>query len=291
MIPDELARELRYIEVDTTRRIRGLRAGGHTSRLGGDGIDFDQHRPYRPGDDVRRIDWNVTSRIGQAFVRRTYAERELDLVVAVDLSRSMSLASNGRSKRETSIRATACLLFSAVADHIRTGFVAFADRVIRWAPPTASRPRAWATLSELCVIDAPAATTALRPVLDLLQRSLKHPALVVIVSDFLIREDLGAMAELGTLAAHHDVVAVVLSDTSEPCLPAGSGFVRVRDLESGAEHHVRLNDAVRRRYAAATERHREDLRRCCYRFGIEPAFLDANEDPVPPLIRIFERKR
>jgi uncharacterized protein (DUF58 family) len=291
VIPDELARDLRYIEVDTIRRIRSLRAGAHTSRQGGDGIDFDQHRPYRPGDDVRHIDWNVTARIGQAFVRRTYAERELDLVVAVDLSRSMRLASNGRSKHETSIRAAASLLFSAVADHIRTGFVAFADRVVRWAPPTASRPRAWAALSELCALDAPAATTALRPVVDLLLRSLKHPTLVVIVSDFLVREDLGSIAELRTLAAHHDVVAVVLSDRIEPRLPAGSGFVRVRDLESGAERHVRLSDAVRRRYAAVVERRRDDLRRCCYGFGIEPVFVDANEDPVPPLIGIFERKR
>lgn len=291
MIPHELVQELRYIEIGTARRMRSLRAGAHTSRLGGDGIDFDQHRLYRSGDDVRRIDWNVTARTGQAFVRRTYVERELDLVVAVDLSRSMKLASDGRSKRDTSMRATASLLFSAVADHIRTGFLAFTDRVVRWAPPTGSRGRAWAALSDLYALDAPAHATALRPAIEHLQRALKHPTLVVIVSDFLVREELASMAELGTLATHHDVVAIVLSDRNETRLPAGSGFVRVRDLESGFDRHIRLNDTVRRRYASDVEKRRTEVEGACYRFGIQPVFVDANDDPVPPLVSIFERRR
>jgi len=291
VIPDELARELRYIEIDTTRRIRSLRPGAHRSRQSGDGVDFDQHRPYRPGDEVRHIDWNVTARIGQPFVRRTHAERELDLVVAVDLSRSMHLASTGRSKRDAAMRATASLLFSAVADHLRTGFLAFSDRVVRWTPPTANRRRAWATLTELYALDVPAAHTSLRPAVELLQRSLKHPTLVVIVSDFLVREDLGSLPELGHLAAHHDVVAVVLSDRTESRLPAGSGFVRVRDLESGRGQFVRLNDTVRHRYAAAVDGQRADVGRSCDRLGIESVFVDANDDPVPPLAGIFERRR
>jgi uncharacterized protein (DUF58 family) len=291
VIPHELVRELRYIEIGTARRIRTLRAGAHTSRLGGDGVDFDQHRPYRPGDDVRRIDWNVTARVGQAFVRRTYAERELDLVVAIDLSRSMNMASDGRSKRDALVRATASLLFSAVADQIRTGFVAFTDRVLRWAPPTANRRRAWAALSELYAIDAPPGPTSLQPAIGHLLHSLRRLTLVVIVSDFLVREELGATPGLSMLAARHDVVAVVLSDGIEARLPAGSGFVRMSDLESGAERHVRLNDAVRARYAAEIGRRREELARCCYRLGIEPVFVDAGGDPVPPLIGVFERRR
>jgi uncharacterized protein (DUF58 family) len=291
VIPDDLARELRYIEIGTTRRIRNLRPGAHLSRLGGDGVDFDQHRPYRAGDDVRHLDWNVTARLGRPFVRRTYAERELDLVLALDLSRSMSMASTGRSKRETLVRATASLLFSALADQIRTGFVAFADRVLRWIPPTASRRHAWAALSALCAIDAPSRRTSLLPAVDHLLRSLRRPTLVVIVSDFITPEDMAATPELGTLAARHDVVAVVLSDRIEGRLPAGSGFVRVRDLESGGECDIRLNDAVRTKYAAANGRRREDLTRCCYRMGIEVVFVDASEDPVPPLIGVFERRR
>src|SRR5262245_31335586 len=103
-------RDLRYIELGTARRIRSLRPGAYTSKLKDEGLDFDRHRHYQVGDDVRRIDWNVTARIGQPFVRQMYAERELDLVVAIDLSRSMNMASDGRSKREALLRITASLL-------------------------------------------------------------------------------------------------------------------------------------------------------------------------------------
>jgi uncharacterized protein (DUF58 family) len=291
VIPDDLAQELRYIELQTARRIRSLRAGVHTSRLAGDGVDFDRHRHYQAGDDVRRIDWNVTARSGQAFVRQMYAERELDLVLAIDLSRSMNMASSGRSKREALMRVAASLVFSAAADQIRTGFVAFTDRVVHWVPPTAKRRRAWTALSEVYAIDAAPGPTRLAPAIHHLLRSLKRLALVVIVSDFLIHEQLSSTAELGILASRHDVTAVVLSDQFETRLPEGSGFVQVRDLESGEERAVRLNDAVRARFAATVERRREDLVRCCYGMGIEPILVDAAGDVVTPLIALFERRR
>ena len=99
MIPESVMRELRYIEVVAKKRIRNLRAGTYTSPLRGDGFDFDEHRPYRPGDDVRRIDWNVTARFGMPFLRQTHAERELNLIVALDMSRSMALGTRASSKR------------------------------------------------------------------------------------------------------------------------------------------------------------------------------------------------
>jgi uncharacterized protein (DUF58 family) len=291
VIPDDLAQELRYIELQTARRIRSLRAGAHTSRHVGDGVDFDRHRQYQVGDDVRRIDWNVTARSGLAFVRQMHAERELDLVMAIDLSRSMNMASSGRSKREALMRVTASLMFSAAADQIRTGFVAFTDRVVQWVPPTAKPRRAWTALSELYAIDAPPGPTLLVPAIHHLLRSLKRLTLIVIASDFLIHEQLSSTAELAILAARHDVTAVVLSDKLETRLPEGSGFVRVRDLESGEERDVRLNDDVRAHFAATVERRREELVRCCYRIGIEPILVDAAGDVVTPLIAFFERRR
>src|SRR4029450_12159940 len=100
MLPDHVMRELRYIEVYTAKGIRNLKVGPYTSRLRGPGFDFDQHRAYRPGDDVRRIDWNVTARLNAPFVRETHAERELNAVVAVDLSASMRFGTASRSKKE-----------------------------------------------------------------------------------------------------------------------------------------------------------------------------------------------
>jgi uncharacterized protein (DUF58 family) len=291
MIPDHLVRELRYIELRTSRRIRNLRAGAYTSPLRGDGFDFDQHRHYRPGDDVRRIDWNVTARLGLPFLRQTHAERELDVVVAVDLSRSMRFVSGRRSKHEAMTLITASLLFSAAADQIKTGFLAFTDRVVSWTPPTANKGRAWATLSDLCALDPKPSRTALLPAVSHLIRSLKRMTLVLVVSDFLSDEDLSGSREFGMLAARHDVVAVVLGDKAEMRLPAGSGYVRVRDVESGGEMTLRLNKAVRARFEETVQRRRDDLTRYCYRIGIDPVFIDTDEDVVEPLLGVFERRR
>jgi uncharacterized protein (DUF58 family) len=291
VIPDVLAKELRYIELQTARRIRSLRAGAHTSRHAGDGVDFDRHRHYQVGDDVRRIDWNVTARSGQPFLRQMHAERQLDLVMAIDLSRSMDLASTGRSKREALMRATASLMFSAAADQIRTGFVAFTDRVVKWVAPTAKPRRAWMALSELYALDSLPGPTLLGPALHHLSRSLKRLTLIVIVSDFLVHDQLSSNPELAILAARHDVIAVVLSDAFEMRLPEGSGYVHVRDLESGEERAVRLNDAVRAQFAATAVRRREELVRGCYRMGIQPVVVDAAGDVVTPLIALFERRR
>jgi hypothetical protein len=163
--------------------------------------------------------------------------------------------------------------------------------VLRWAPPTGKPQRAWAALGELCRLEAPAGPTMLAPALDHLLHSLKRPALVVIVSDFLVRERLESIPQLAALAARHDVVAVILSDKLEARLPLGTGFVRVRDLESGAERTIRLDDDVRARYAAAVGRRRHELAQCCYRAGVEPVFADRGEDVVTKLIGVFARRR
>src|SRR2546421_501567 len=146
MIPEHVMRELRYIEVYTAKRIRTLRVGPYTSPLRGPGFDFDEHQLYRQGDDVRRIDWNVTARMGAPYVRHTHAERELNVMIAIDVSRSMELGAAHRSKKELMTFITGSLLFSAVSDQINTGFIAFSDRVLEFSPPRRTRAAAWNVL-------------------------------------------------------------------------------------------------------------------------------------------------
>src|SRR5687768_10810419 len=143
MIPAHVMRELRYLEVSTPRAVRNARVGPYTSRARGRGFDFDEHLPYRIGDDVRRIDWNVTARMNAPYLRETHAERELDLIMAVDVSPSMQIGSGVYSKRDVTTFVTASLLFSAAADQINAGFLAFSDRVLSWAPPRRASGRAW----------------------------------------------------------------------------------------------------------------------------------------------------
>jgi uncharacterized protein (DUF58 family) len=291
VLPDHLMRELRYLEVYTARQIRNLRSGTFTSRMRGDGFDFDEHRPYRYGDDVRRIDWNVTARLQEPFVRQTHAERELNLLIALDLSASMQFGTARYSKRDVMIVIAGCLVFSALADQINTGFLTFTDRVISYHRPRRRRARAWATLEELWHLDPPATKSAVLPVAQYLNGHLRRNSIIVVVSDFLTGEDFGASRELKALAARHDIIAVVVEDPAEAALPPGSSTVRVRDLETRATRTIGLSDSLRRRYAAAVDAQRDDVITAFYRVPMEHVVVRADGNITEPLMKLFASRR
>jgi uncharacterized protein (DUF58 family) len=290
MIPEPVMRELRYIEVYTAKKIRTLRVGAYTSPLRGAGFDFDEHQPYRPGDDVRRIDWNVTARMNAPYVRRTHAERELNVMIALDVSRSMELGTSHYSKKEVMTFITGSLLFSALSDQINTGFMAFADRVVAFNQPRRTRGAAWAVLEQCWALAPHPGPTAIVPAVQHLVRTLQKTSVVFLVSDFMTDEDLFASKDLAVLAARHDVIAVIPEDPAERMLPAGRGYVHVRDLESGRDVAVALGPRSRRAYAEDTARRRESLARAFYRASIDHVFVPTNESPVEALLELFARR-
>lgn len=291
MIPAHLVQEVRYIELRTQKRVRSLRVGGSASPLRGDGFDFDQHRPYRPGDDTRRIDWNATARTGMPFLRQTKADRELQVVLALDLTRSMQFGSGPRSKHDALVLASSALLFTALEDRLATGIIGFTDRTIDSSAPVSDRASAWAALQKVWGQRVHASPTLIRPVIQHLLQTLKRTTLVVLLSDFQTDEPLADMAELSMLAARHDVVAVVLEDRAETALPAGRGFVRMRDLESDAEVMVGLNAVTRRLFAARLEERRLALRNLFYRTGVSHVVVDVQGDPLEPIMGLFNGRR
>jgi uncharacterized protein (DUF58 family) len=290
MIPEHVMRELRYIEVYSAKKIRTLRVGAYTSPLRGPGFDFDEHQPYRPGDDVRRIDWNVTARMNAPYVRHTHAEREMNVMIALDLSRSMELGTSHYSKKEVMTFITGSLLFSALSDQINTGFLAFADRVLTFSPPRRTRAAAWAVLERCWSLAPQRGRTALLPAIRHLSKALRKMSVVFIVSDFMSDEDLFASKDLSMLAARHDVIAVVPEDPGETALPAGRGYVNVRDLESGREVAVALSAHTRRDYADQARRRREMLARAFYRVPMDHVFVRTDRNPVEPLLALFARR-
>lgn len=291
MLPAELLRELRYVEVYTGRKMPHLRAGAYTSPLRGPGFDFDQHRAYRPGDDVRRIDWNVTARWGAPYVRETHADRELSAVIAVDLSRSMAFGTARHSKKELLAVVTACLVFSALADQINTGFLAFSDRVLSYYEPRRARARAWRLLEELWALEPASGKTAILPALRFLGERLKKESLIFLVSDFLTQEDLFSGSELRMLAARHDVIGVVVEDPAEATLPPGNGTIELRDLESGSLLPVGLSAALRQRHAGFMRRRRDELTRAFYRVPMDHVFVGSDRHVVEPLLDLFAGRR
>jgi uncharacterized protein (DUF58 family) len=287
VIPEPVMRELRYIELYTAKRIRNLRVGPYTSPLRGAGFDFDQHQPYRQGDDVRRIDWNVTARMDAPYVRLTHAERELNVMIAIDLSRSMELGAAHRSKKELMTFITGSLLFSAVSDQINIGFLAFSDRVLEYSAPRRTRAAAWSVLERCWALSPRPGRTALLPAVRHLLNTLKRMSVVFIVSDFISDEDLFARQELAMLAAKHDVIAVVAEDPTEAALPEGRGYLQVRDLETGRQAAVSLSPRTRRAYAEQMRARRDALARAFYRVQMDHVFVPTDGSPVEPLLSLF----
>jgi uncharacterized protein (DUF58 family) len=290
MIPPHLLTELRYLEISTARAIRTARVGPYTSRTRGSGFDFDQHLPYRPGDDVRRIDWNVTARVGAPYVRQTHAERELNVVVAMDLSTSMEVGATDRVKHEVLMLVAGSVLFSAAGDQVNVGLLAFSDRVLGWSPPRRASGRTWHLLEELWALRPAGGGTALAPAIRHLQSHLTTTSVIVLVSDFLTDDDGLHSRELRTLAAAHDVVAIVVEDPADAELPAGRGFVRVRDVESRRGLTLALSDRNRRIYAHALAERRRSLLQTCHHLGIEVTTVRAGTAIVQPVIELFARR-
>ena len=291
MIPESVMRELRYIEVETNRKIRNQRVGAYQSPLRGPGFDFDEHQPYRPGDDVRRIDWNVTARLGAPFVRHTHAEREMNVMVVMDVSRSMALGSSVYSKREAMTYITGSILFSAISDQINTGFMAFADRVLLTARPKRTRGAAWNVLRQAWDLAPSSRRTLMIPAIRELATTLKRMSVVFIVSDFVIDDNALESGELRQLAAHHDVIAVVPEDRAERTLPPGHGYVQLRDVESGRRFPVGLGGRVRDEFSAAARARRDTLARTFYRVPMDHVFVPTDASPVLPVLSLFARRK
>ncbi len=291
MIPPHVLRELRYIEISTSKGIRTARVGPYTSRKRGSGLDFDQHVPYRPGDDVRRIDWNVTARLNAPFVRQTHAERELDLVMALDMSPSMELGAGRYTKKEVLTFVSASLLFSAAADQVNAGFVAFSDRVLVTAPSRRVSGRAWAAIEDVWALQPSAARTSMVPMLQHLSSTLKTMSIVAIVSDFLTADEPFDSAELRVLASRHDVIAIIVEDPLDAALPDVRGFMRMRDVESGAHAIVALNDRTRFAYAEARTRWRKRVADACFRIGMDFVFVRSDRPVTQPVVDLLARRR
>jgi uncharacterized protein (DUF58 family) len=237
------------------------------------------------------MDWNVTARLRAPFKRLTDAERDLRLIVAIDLSPSMEFGTLRRSKKDAMLLIAGVLAFSALADRINIGFVAFADRVLAYFPPRTHRTHAWEALDRIWSLEAAATRTAIAPVARLLAGRLKRTSMVCVVSDFITSEDIAGARDLKILAARHDLVSVIVEDPAEQALPEGHGTIRVRDMESGSVVRVGLSDALRRRYRDDTQARRRALVEAFYRIPMDPVFVRSDESAVEPLLQLFMSRR
>jgi len=292
MIPLPLIEQLRKIEIQTLRATSHPTAGERRSLIRGRGFDFEQHRPYQTGDDYRQIDWNVTARMQQPYIKKSREEKEMTAVILVDLSRSMDFATARQSKRELLLVVAATLAFSALHDHMKVGLLGFTDRIEMELPPQRGPARAWRILDALWEIRPQSRGTSFIPALEHLDRTLKRASLLFCISDFITQEELFTSNSLRHLARKHDFVPLIIDDRLEEALPESRGFLRLRDTEGGGEMLLHLSPGPRRQYETLMRERREALRRSLYQLGLDHLFLRAGESYLDPIMAFFlARKR
>jgi uncharacterized protein (DUF58 family) len=291
MLPDHLIHELRYIEIYTKRRFPNLRTGTYQSMLRGPGFEFDEHRLYRAGDDVRRIDWNVTARMQVPYVRETHADRELNVVIAVDVTKSMEYGTSAWSKKERQLLLAASLIYSSLADQVNTGFMMFSDKVLNYYPPRHNRARAWKFLEELWSSKSVEGESCLLPAIDFLGTHFRQEGIIFLISDYMTNDDLANSRALNMLALKHDIVAVVVEDPNESHLPGGNSSIELMDVESGTRKLVGLGNTQRELYAQTMQNHHQDLINAFYRAPMDYVFARSDKHVVEPLLKMFSTRK
>jgi uncharacterized protein (DUF58 family) len=287
VITPELLAQVRRLTIRSRRAVEDVFAGAYRSAFRGRGLEFSEVREYTPGDDVRAIDWNVTARAGRPFVKRFEEERELTVVIALDLSASLRFGTRARTKRETAAEAGALLALAASRNRDRVGLLLFTDGVELYLPPSKSRSRALRVARELLAYEPEGRGTDVGAALSFLARVLRRRAVIFVLSDWIASP---FERELALLARRHEVVVLEVSDPLERELPA-SGLLVVRDLESGATRTVDLGvGPARAAWGAARARHGRALVEAFRHGRADRIDLQSGAPVAPVLVRHMEQR-
>ncbi len=255
MIPQDVMKQIRRIQIRTSRMVNDILAGQYESVFKGQGMEFREVREYVPGDDIRMIDWNVTARAGSPHVKLLAEERELTVMLVVDASGSGRFGSLSRFKNELAAELCAVLAFSAIQNNDKVGLIIFTDDIELYVPPSKGRKHVLRVIREVLFFEPKGRGTNIPVALHFLNNVTKRRSVCFLVSDFMA-DDYEAALRIAN--SRHDIVAVEVSDPREEVLP-DVGLVSVRDAESGRESLVDTSDArLRRDYGqAAIERSRQ----------------------------------
>lgn len=287
MVNKELLKTIRRIEIHTNRLVDAALAGDYHSVFKGQGMEYEEVRQYQPGDDVRSIDWNVSSRSGILHIKKYREERELTAVVLVDGSASSRFGTGEKAKEEVAAEITAILAFAAIRNNDRVGAILFTGAVEKYIPPRKGQRHVLRLVREVLGFEPAGRTTSIAAALEYATRVLKKRSILFIISDFF---DTGYTDALRLAARKHEVVAVSLADRGDAGLPRG-GWVRLRDPEDGRTVLLpAFLPGVRKRHRQQLEeaaRLREGLFR---KYGIDHVQLPADTAYDGALVRFFRQR-
>lgn len=303
MIPREILAALRTIEIHTARLANEQLSGTYKSSFKGQGLAFREVRPYQPGDDVRTIDWNVSARMNDTFVKVFVEEREMTVMIAVDLSASERFGTQRAPKARVASEVAALLAFSAIRNNDRVGLILSTSKVERIVPPKKGEKHVMRVVREILGFEAPPAASAqtdetrrvpqlgaatdLKSALEALAHVARRRSVAFIISDFFTT---GYERALSLASAKHDVIPVVLTDRREMELP-DVGIATFEDLESGEMVVVDTSDKrVRAHYRAEMTKLRDQRRQLFFKLGLDSVEVETGGSFVKPIRDLFARR-
>ena len=288
MIPNEILAKVRQIEIYTHRLVNDVMAGSYHSTFKGRGMEFEDVREYNPGDDVRSIDWNVTARTGVPFIKRFREERELTVMLMVDLSGSTDFGTQDQTKGELAAEICALLAFSAIKNNDRVGLLIFTDRVEKFIPPKKGKNHVLRVVREVLFFKPKYRGTSVGAAVEHVMKVLKRKSVVFLLSDFLPASRL--RRPLSALNNRHDLIAMRISDPREQELPA-MGLVQFQDPETGEAIFVDTFDSnFRQQYARATASAAADVFQLFKQLKIDSVDLKTGQAYIESVVQLFKRR-
>jgi len=283
----DLLKKVRKIEIKTRGLTRQIFAGEYHSAFKGRGMTFSEVREYQYGDDIRNIDWNVTARFNHPYVKVFEEERELTVMLLIDVSGSGNFGTRAQLKRTLITEIAAVLSFSAIENNDKIGVIMFSDRIEKFIPPQKGRKHILRIIRELLEFRPESRGTDISESLRFLTNAIKKRCTAFLISDF---RDKGYARSLQVANNKHDVAALHVYDIRETSLPA-VGLLRVMDAETGQEKWIDTSrKRVRQSYAMKWESHLEMMKEIFSRSGVDSVSLQTGEDYVKPLMRLFKKR-
>src|SRR6187399_142617 len=285
--PAEILKKIRALEIKTRGLVQTMFAGDYHSVFKGRGMNFEDVREYQPGDEIRAIDWNVTARLGTAFVKKFTEERELTVVLVVDVSASGSFGSVSQSKRELAAEVACLIAFSAIRNNDKVGLLLFTDEVELFIPAKKGRSHTLRLIREILFFQPQGKRTDPALALNYLNRVVTRRAVVFFISDFQTGD---FSRELAISGRHHDFIAVHVQDARERTLP-NVGLITLEDAETGEQIELNTADkSTRTHFRELAEAKAAELKRTLQRNNIDTISLETGRDYLPGLRAFFKQR-
>ncbi len=287
MLTKELLNQVRQIEIRTKGLVNQVFSGEYHSVFKGRGMEFSEVREYQFGDDIRNIDWNVTARFGHPFIKVFEEERELTVILMVDLSGSLMFGSVSKTKQRIAAELSAILAFSALKNNDKVGLILFTDKIEKFVPPRKGRKHVLRIIREVLSFEPEGNSTSIRGALEFMNNAIKKRSIAFLISDFM---DNGYEKILKIVGRKHDLIGIVLDDRREKEIP-NLGLIKLSDAETGEERWIDTSSKRVRNQMVLYRKEKENIRKSVFiSSGLDSVEVTTGSDYIQPLVKFFRRR-